>query len=107
MKNSKVAGNISEKGGGIKAYSLTLINSSVQNNESLSDGAYTLTILHNNDGESKLFNLGENFENYGGLKQIASVVEWERNYIESNNDGNNDVIMVSSGDKNPYLADRI
>ncbi|HEY94528.1 MAG TPA: bifunctional metallophosphatase/5'-nucleotidase, partial [Dehalococcoidia bacterium] len=67
-----------------------------------SDGAYTLTILHNNDGESKLFYLDDDLKNYGGIAQFGGIVEWEKNYIESNNSGNNDVIMVSSGDN--FLA---
>jgi 5'-nucleotidase len=66
--------------------------------------SYQLTILHNNDGESRLMNLGPGLEAYGGAARFAAVVERERAAVrQSNSDSSvNKVIVVSSGDN--FLA---
>ena len=65
---------------------------------------FRLTILHNNDGESQLINLGSALENYGGVARFAAVVQREKRaalsgdvFIEDSG-----VITVSSGDN--FLA---
>jgi 5'-nucleotidase len=40
--------------------------------------AFTLTILHNNDGESRLLNLGSGLEDFGGAARFATVVRREK-----------------------------
>jgi 2',3'-cyclic-nucleotide 2'-phosphodiesterase (5'-nucleotidase family) len=69
------------------------------------DVPYTLTILHNNDGESALINLGAGLEDFGGVARFATVVQREkvtalvRGHGEK---GKRGVVMVSSGDN--FLA---
>ena len=69
---------------------------------------FRLTILHNNDGESQLVNLGSGLEDYGGVAQFAAVVQREKRLAASGeasfeaSGGKNGVIMVSSGDN--FLA---
>ena len=65
---------------------------------------FRLTILHNNDGESQLLNLGPGLEDYGGVAQFTRVVERERALATADeNDGvDSGVIVVSSGDN--FLA---
>lgn len=58
---------------------------------------YTLTILHNNDGESQL--LGADDPNYGGIARFKAVVDRER--ADATTAGNG-VLMISSGDN--FLA---
>lgn len=57
---------------------------------------YTLTVLHNNDGESELLPEGEE----GGVARFASVVQRVRDEISV--DGRRGVVLVSSGDN--FLA---
>ena len=70
--------------------------------------AFRLTILHNNDGESQLVNLGSGLEDYGGVAQFAAVVQREKRVAASAGSsieasgGKSGVIMVSSGDN--FLA---
>jgi 5'-nucleotidase/UDP-sugar diphosphatase len=60
---------------------------------------YTLTLLHNNDGESQLVNL-PGLEDFGGVARFSTKVrEEKRQAREGKNRG---VIMVSSGDN--FLA---
>lgn len=61
-------------------------------------GEFTLTILHNNDGESQLINAGEGLEDFGGVDRFKALVD--RLKSEARMDGG--VIMVSSGDN--FLA---
>jgi len=71
---------------------------------STSTSNFRLTILHNNDGESQLVNLGSGLEDYGGAARFSAVVQREKQ-VAASNDGstvNNGVIMVSSGDN--FLA---
>jgi 5'-nucleotidase len=58
-------------------------------------GSYQLTILHNNDGESQLLDLGSELKDFGGIARFATVVQRERQRANSESDG---VILVSSGD---------
>ena len=59
--------------------------------------SFRLTILHNNDGESQLVNLGPNLEDFGGVARFAAVVRREKQLNEGKA-GKSGVIMVSSGD---------
>ncbi len=62
---------------------------------------FKLTILHNNDGESKLLSQGPNGQ-YGNIARFKRLVEQEKHRAMSNNHLNEGVIMVSSGDN--YIA---
>ena len=57
--------------------------------------SFRLTILHNNDGESQLVDLGSELEDFGGIARFATVVQRERQRANLESDG---VILVSSGD---------
>ena len=62
-----------------------------------------MTILHNNDGESKLINLGKGLEKFGGIDRFVAAVEREKEIAASNRIiDSSGVIMVSSGDN--FLA---
>ena len=69
---------------------------------------FRLTILHNNDGESQLINLGTGLEDFGGAAQFAAVVQREKRVAVSGetsfgaSHGKSGVIMVSAGDN--FLA---
>jgi len=60
----------------------------------------TLTVLHNNDGESQLVNAGEGLEAYGGVHRFASVVTREK--VAGSRGNQTESIFVSSGDN--FLA---
>lgn len=61
---------------------------------------YSVTILHNNDAESKIFNLGSGAAaNYGGIARFKTLVDQTRSFYEGIGHG---VLTVSSGDS--YLA---
>lgn len=60
---------------------------------------FTLTILHNNDGESKLSTLGTAQPNYGGAARFVTKVNELKTWATTNTDG---YIMLSSGDN--FLA---
>ncbi len=65
---------------------------------------FTLTILHNNDGESELLPRGED-DQEGGVARFKSVVDREKVEARTNGKGKKnkrDVMMVSSGDN--FLA---
>ena len=67
-------------------------------------GSYRLTILHNNDGESQLVDLGSGLEDFGGVAHFATVVQREK-WAASSDEGASEKsgwIMVSSGDN--FLA---
>ncbi len=64
----------------------------------VSAGEFTLTILHNNDAESRLINAGEGLEDFGGADRFKTLAD--RLKAEARMDGG--VIMVSSGDN--FLA---
>ncbi len=59
--------------------------------------AFTLTILHNNDGESQLVNAGRGVEDYGGAARFKALLDTQRAGVTT--DG---VVMISSGDN--FLA---
>ncbi|MEQ8577459.1 MAG: choice-of-anchor I family protein [Balneola sp.] len=60
---------------------------------------FTLTVLHNNDGESQLLNAGAGFENFGGVARFKTLTDQQK---QDAWDAGNEVIMVSSGDN--FLA---
>ncbi len=57
---------------------------------------FPLTVLHNNDGESALVDLGGDLTDFGGVARFKTVVDNLRN------DGKAGTLMVSSGDN--FLA---
>lgn len=70
-----------------------------------SERTFTLTVLHNNDGESELVNLGSGLEDFGGAARFATVVRNEKMRAllpHWDRDTKRGVIMVSSGDN--FLA---
>jgi 5'-nucleotidase len=60
---------------------------------------YSLTVLHNNDGESQLINAGSGIEDFGGVARFATLVDHLRSEASAEGSG---VLMVSSGDN--FLA---
>ncbi len=62
--------------------------------------AFRLTILHNNDGQSQLIDLGPGLEDFGGVARFKTVVQREKQVVVSDEGpaGKRGVIMVSSGD---------
>jgi 5'-nucleotidase/UDP-sugar diphosphatase len=60
---------------------------------------FTLTVLHNNDGESKLSTLGTSQPNYGGAARFVTKVNELKTWGNTNTDG---VVTLSSGDN--FLA---
>jgi 5'-nucleotidase len=69
---------------------------------------FWLTVLHNNDGESDLIDLGTGLEDFGGAARFKTVVDdlkWEAIHgprAEGQRGAKRGVIMVSSGDN--FLA---
>lgn len=61
---------------------------------------YKLTILHNNDGESQLIDLGGELTDFGGIARFATVVKNLRSH--GNQGKRTGSIVVSSGDN--FLA---
>ncbi|MGI9602863.1 MAG: bifunctional metallophosphatase/5'-nucleotidase [Acidimicrobiales bacterium] len=61
---------------------------------------FTLTVLHNNDGESQLIDAGSGIEDFGGVARFATVVKQTRR--DATRGRNNGAILVSSGDN--FLA---
>lgn len=63
-------------------------------------GLFELTILHNNDGESQLANLGSGLEEYGGVVHFEAAVQREKQAVASaeGSSGKREVLMLSSGD---------
>lgn len=68
--------------------------------------AFWLTVLHNNDGESDLINLGGGLEDFGGVARFKTLVDrlkWEAVHGKPpTHPAAQSVIMVSSGDN--FLA---
>jgi 5'-nucleotidase len=70
--------------------------------------SFVLTILHNNDGESKLVNAGTGLEAYGGIARFATVVDRLRAEGRAKQPGDGrarikrGAILLSSGDN--FLA---
>jgi 2',3'-cyclic-nucleotide 2'-phosphodiesterase (5'-nucleotidase family) len=73
----------------------------VQVDDTSSDVAYTLTVLHNNDGESQLVNAGVGLEDFGGVARFARQVSNLRAEAAPN-DADRGVVVLSSGDN--FLA---
>jgi len=65
----------------------------------LPTGAYTINILHNNDGESQLIDAGSGMEDYGGIARFVSLARDRQRMGHANHWG---VITLSSGDN--FLA---
>jgi 2',3'-cyclic-nucleotide 2'-phosphodiesterase (5'-nucleotidase family) len=65
------------------------------------EGGFKLTILHNNDGESKLTNAGSDLEDFGGVARFAALVNKLRTEAVDGS-GNTGVVLLSSGDN--FLA---
>ena len=64
---------------------------------------YSVTVLHNNDAESKLINLGTGVAaNYGGIARFKSLVDETRSFYQGLNHG---VVTISAGDN--FLAGAI
>ncbi len=63
------------------------------------DGDFTLTVLHNNDGESQLVNAGGGIEDFGGIARFATQVQLQRADARQSGNGS---ILLSSGDN--FLA---
>jgi 5'-nucleotidase len=61
---------------------------------------YTLTLLHNNDGESQLINAGEGLADFGGIARFVTKARMEQRAGERG--GDRGVLTVSSGDN--FLA---
>jgi len=59
---------------------------------------YQLTILHNNDGESQLIDLGTGLEDFGGVARFKTLADQQK--TEASETGS--VIMLTSGDN--FLA---
>jgi len=60
---------------------------------------FVLTILHNNDGESKLINAGQGLENFGGVARFKTLADSLKSRSSQNGFHS---ILVSSGDN--FLA---
>ncbi len=61
---------------------------------------YTLTVLHNNDGESQVVNAGSDIEDFGGAARFKTVVDNLRGAVTPS--ASEGVLMISSGDN--FLA---
>lgn len=59
---------------------------------------YTLTLFHNNDGESSLLNAGSGLSQYGGIDRFVSLLNQERSTAQLTSG----VLTLSSGDN--FLA---
>ncbi|HEX6422571.1 MAG TPA: 5'-nucleotidase C-terminal domain-containing protein [Acidimicrobiales bacterium] len=64
------------------------------------DDSFTLTILHNNDGESQLVDAGTGLDDFGGVARFATVLKHAR--VEARQGDGDGSIFVSSGDN--FLA---
>ncbi|MGI9609613.1 MAG: bifunctional metallophosphatase/5'-nucleotidase, partial [Acidimicrobiia bacterium] len=60
----------------------------------------TLTVLHNNDGESQLVNAGDGLEAFGGVHRFGQVVTQQK--VAAGRGNQTEYIFVSSGDN--FLA---
>ncbi len=56
---------------------------------------YSLTILHNNDGESRLTSYTDALTQYGGVARFATMLDETRSYYEGLNHG---VVSIFAGD---------
>ena len=61
--------------------------------------SYILSLLHNNDGESQLVNLGGDLSDFGGVARFKTLVDQVR---DREHEMGRDVLMLSSGDN--FLA---
>jgi 5'-nucleotidase / UDP-sugar diphosphatase len=58
-------------------------------------GQYSLTILHNNDGESRLINYSSNATEYGGVARFATLFDETRSFYQGIGHG---VVSIFAGD---------
>jgi 2',3'-cyclic-nucleotide 2'-phosphodiesterase (5'-nucleotidase family) len=63
------------------------------------EDVFTLTVLHNNDGESQLVNAGSGIEDFGGVARFATQVRANRQDAARAGNGS---LLLSSGDN--FLA---
>jgi 5'-nucleotidase len=57
----------------------------------------TLTLLHFNDGESKLLHAGKGVEEFGGIARLVSIIKRKRDEVDYSQNSHVH-ITVSSGD---------
>ena len=62
-------------------------------------GQYSITVLHNNDGESQLIDAGAGSSDFGGVARFKTLVDQTRSFYEGQGHG---VLTISSGDN--FLA---
>ena len=62
---------------------------------------FSLTVLHNNDGESQLINAGSGIEDFGGVARFATLVD-ELRHDADHAPGKSASLLLSSGDN--FLA---
>ncbi len=60
---------------------------------------YSLTILHNNDGESQVLNAGGGLEEFGGVARFATLLNNTRSFYQAQGHG---VLAITAGDN--FLA---
>lgn len=65
----------------------------------LAEAQYSITLLHNNDGESRLLGYSDSITNYGGVARFASLLDETRSYYQSQGHG---VVSIFAGDS--FLA---
>jgi len=66
-------------------------------------GPFRLTVLHNNDGESRLLDAGRGMEDFGGVARFAAQLNKLREEAETSGSGaRQGVIVLSAGDN--FLA---
>ena len=66
---------------------------------SIADAQYSVTVLHNNDGESALLDAGGGLEEFGGAARFKTMVDQTRAFYQGQGHG---VLTISSGDN--FLA---
>jgi 5'-nucleotidase/UDP-sugar diphosphatase len=62
---------------------------------SVASAQYSVTILHNNDGESRLTSYRDSLPDYGGVARFATLLDLTRNYYETAGHG---VVSIYAGD---------
>ena len=80
--------------------SITIVAGSAAEGQDTAVVTFTLTLLHNNDGESQVINAGGDITDFGGAARFKTVVDNLRGAVTPSL--TEDVMMVSSGDN--FLA---
>jgi 5'-nucleotidase len=81
-------------------FGITIVAGSAAAKEQAGPVVYTLTLLHNNDGESQVVNAGGDITDFGGAARFKTVVDNLRGAVTPS--ATEGVIMLSSGDN--FLA---